>query len=183
MRVDSHHRLVFFSAVTSPFIVDVNSELKPNPNELETGALHVLIYKIDNTTFGDDLPAVPRWTGPPRTTVQVQAILFASLAASLSSAFLAMLGKQWLNRYMPVDTQGSAIECSQHRHRKLDDIVCWYFNHVIEPLPLMLQVAPGRAHPVRLCPFCAFLGYEHDHRISSPRSHLVWRSLLPLHRG
>ena len=88
----------------------------------------------------------------PSTAFQVQATLFASL-----------------------------VECSQHRHRKLDGIVCWYFNHVMESLPLMLQVAPGRAHPVRLCPFCAFLGYEHDHHISSPRSHLVWRSLLPLH--
>jgi len=154
-----------------------------NPNELETGALRVLICKTDNTTFCDDLLAVPQWTGPPRTTVQVQAILFASLTASLFSTLLAMLGKQWLNRYMSVDMRGSAVECSQHRHRKLDGIVCWYFNHVMESLPLMLQVAPGRAHPVRLCPFRAFLRYEHDHRIGSPRSHLIWRSLLPLLRG
>ena len=73
--------------------------------------------------------------------VQVQAILFASLAASLLSALLAMLGKQWLNRYESVDMRGSAIKRSQNRQRKLDGINDWYFDRVMESLPLMLQAA------------------------------------------
>ena len=73
--------------------------------------------------------------------VHVQAILFASLSASLLSAFLAMLGKQWLNRYASIDMRGSVIERSQNRQRKLDGIVTWYFDAVMESLPLMLQVA------------------------------------------
>ena len=72
--------------------------------------------------------------------VQVQAILFASLATSLLSAFLAMLGKQWVNRYASTDVRGAAIERSQNRRRKLDGIVAWYFDYVMESLPLMLQV-------------------------------------------
>ena len=73
--------------------------------------------------------------------VDVQAILYASLTISLFSAFLAMLGKQWLNRYASTDMRGSAVERSQNRQRKLDGIVAWYFNSVMESLPLMLQVA------------------------------------------
>ena len=96
---------------------------------------------MDNTTFGNNVPTLPQWTGPPRTMVHVQAILFASLATSLFSAFLAMLGKQWLNRYESADMRGSAIERSQNRQRKLDEIDAWYFNSVMESLPLMLQVA------------------------------------------
>ena len=96
---------------------------------------------MDNTTFGNNVPTLPQWTGPPRTMVHVQAILFASLATSLFSAFLAMLGKQWLNRYESADMRGSAIERSQNRQRKLDGIDAWYFNSVMESLPLMLQVA------------------------------------------
>ena len=130
-----------FSAVTSAFIIEVNSELQPDLNDETAALLRVLIYKVDNTTFGNDVPALPQWTGPPRTIVQVQAILFASLAASFLSAFLAMLGKQWLNRYMSVDMRGSAIERSQNRQRKLDGIVSWYFDYVMESLPMMLQVA------------------------------------------
>ena len=73
--------------------------------------------------------------------VDVQAILYASLTISLFSAFLAMLGKQWLNRYASTDMRGSAVERSQNRQRKLDGIVAWYFNSVMESLPLMLQIA------------------------------------------
>ena len=130
-----------FSAVTSAFIIEVHSHLQQDPNDVTAALLRVLLYKIDNTTFGNDPPALPQWTGPPRTIVHVQAILFASLAASLLSAFFAMLGKQWLNRYASTEMRGTAIERSQYRQRKLDGIVKWYFNHVMESLPLMLQIA------------------------------------------
>lgn len=96
---------------------------------------------MDNTTFGDEVPALPQWTGPPRIIVQVQSILLASLAASLLSAFLAMLGKQWLNRYNSVDMRGSAIERSQNRQQKVNGIVTWYFDYVMGSLPLILQLA------------------------------------------
>ena len=94
---------------------------------------------MDNTTFGNDVPTLPKWVGPPRTIVQVQSILFASLAISLLSALLAMLGKQWLNRYESIDRRGSVIERSQNRQRKLGGIVRWYFDYVMESLPVMLQ--------------------------------------------
>ena len=127
--------------MASAFIVQINSELQQDPNEEAAALLRVLIYKVDNTTFGGNVPVVPQWSGPPRAIVQVQAILYASLAASLFSAFLAMLGKQWLNRYASIGVRGSAIERSQNRQQKLNGIINWYFGHMMELLPLMLQVA------------------------------------------
>ena len=100
-----------------------------------------MLYKMDNTTFGGDIPSLPQWTGAPRATIYVQAMLYASLAASLFSAVLAMLGKQWLNRYALTDMRGTAVERSQDRQRKLGGIIAWYFEHVMESLPLMLQFA------------------------------------------
>ena len=128
-----------FSAVASAFIIDVDPQLQPNPNADTAALLRVLIYKIDNTTFGNDIPTLPQWTGPPSAMIYVQAMLFASLVASLFSAFLAMLGKQWLSRYDAADMRGSAIQRGQNRQQKLDGIVAWYFDHVIESLPLLLQ--------------------------------------------
>ena len=127
--------------MASAFIIEVNSQLQPDPNEETAALLRVLIHKVDNTTFGDDIPSIPQWTGPPDMIVQVQAMLFASLATSLFSAFFAMLGKQWVNRYASVDMRGSAIERSQNRQRKQDGVVSWYFDHAMESLPLMLQAA------------------------------------------
>ena len=127
--------------MTSAFIIDVQPQLQQDPNEEAAALLRVIVHKLDNTAFGSDIPAVPQWSGPPHTTVQVQAILYASLAASLPPAFLAMLGKQWSNRYASIDMRGTAIERSQNRQRKLDGIVTWYFDQVMESLPLMLQFA------------------------------------------
>ncbi|KAF9780449.1 hypothetical protein BJ322DRAFT_293868 [Thelephora terrestris] len=131
-----------FSAVTSAFIVMVDSRLQPDRGSETTALLRVLIYKTDNTTFKDDVPSLPpQWTGPPPAMVDVEAILYMSLVASLFSAFLAMLGKQWLNRYASTDLRGSVIERGQNRQRKLDGVDTWYFDAVMESLPLMLQAA------------------------------------------
>ena len=130
-----------FSAVTSTFIAQVQPQLQPDPNVETAALLRVLINKIDNSTFGNNTPTIPQWPGPPRTAVRVQAILYASLVASLLSAFLAMLGKQWLNRYASIDMRGSAIQRSQNRQQKFDGTVAWRFDFVMESLPLMLQGA------------------------------------------
>ena len=115
--------------------------MQPDPGDETAALLRVLIYKIDNTTFGNDTPTLPQWSGPPSTMVHVQVILFASLAISLFSAFLAMLGKQWLNRYDSTDRRGTTVERNQNRQRKLDGVVSWFFDYVMESLPLMLQIS------------------------------------------
>ena len=129
-----------FSAVTSAFIIEIDSQLQPDPNRETAALLRVLIHKIDNTTFGGETPPVPHQSSPTHAIIHVQALLYASLAVSLFSAFLAMLGKQWLNQYAST-VHGTAIERSQSRQQKCDGIVTWYFQHVMESLPLMPQAA------------------------------------------
>jgi len=59
---------------------------------------------------------------------------------SLLAAFVAMLGKQWLNRYLR-HTGGSTIERCGDRQRKFDGLERWPFRLFIESLPVMLQIA------------------------------------------
>ena len=59
---------------------------------------------------------------------------------SLLAAFVAMLGKQWLNRYMR-HTGGSMVERCGDRQRKFDGLEKWPFRFFIESLPIMLQIA------------------------------------------
>jgi hypothetical protein len=59
---------------------------------------------------------------------------------SLLAAFVAMLGKQWLNRYLR-HAGGSMIERCGDRQRKLDGLEKWPFRLFIESLPVMLQIA------------------------------------------
>ena len=74
-------------------------------------------------------------------TLDVQALLFTSLALSLFAAFLAALGNQWLNQYASVDIRGSIIERSQNRQRKLDGVAGWHFDHMMGFPMLMLHTA------------------------------------------
>ncbi|KAF9781581.1 hypothetical protein BJ322DRAFT_231789 [Thelephora terrestris] len=102
--------------------------------------LQILIHNMNNTLFPDADPSSTIWTGPPPEIVKVQSLLYSSLATSLFAAFIAMLGKQWVNRY--IRKQGSsAAEKSRDRQRKLDGFKNWYFQLVIESLPVMLQFA------------------------------------------
>ena len=102
--------------------------------------MRILIHAVNSSLFPDANPDSTTWTGPPSEIVTVQALLYASLATSLFAAFIAMLGKQWVNRYLR-NHGGSAAEKSRDRQRKLDGFKKWHFYPVIESLPVMLQLA------------------------------------------
>ncbi|KAF9644234.1 hypothetical protein BDM02DRAFT_3103314, partial [Thelephora ganbajun] len=94
---DLNTSLIFaglFSAVSSAFIIDVQSKLEPNPNDLAAAYIRILIHSMNNSLFPDADPGDTIWTGPPPRIVAVQSLLYASLVTSLLAAFLAMLGKQ-----------------------------------------------------------------------------------------
>ena len=102
--------------------------------------MRILIHNMNNSLFPDTDPSLVTWTGPPPEIVTVQSLLYASLATSLLAAFLAMLGKQWVNRYIR-NRGGSAADKSRDRQRKLDGFEKWHFHLAIESLPVMLQVS------------------------------------------
>ena len=80
-------------------------------------------------------------------------MLCASFTAFMFSAFIAMLGKQWLYHYTSaIDIQGSPTERGQNRQREFDRLATWHFHRVMQ-LPLfMLQVG------ISLC-ICALARY------------------------
>ena len=129
-----------FSAVSSAFIIDVQSKLEPDPNETTAAYMRILIHNMNNSLFPDSDPSSITWTSPPPEIVTVQSLLYASLVTSLFAAFLAMLGKQWVNRYLR-NRGGSAADKCRDRQRKLDGLEKWHFHIVIESLPVMLQLA------------------------------------------
>ena len=83
-----------FSAVSSIFIFDIQSNVQPDPNETTAAYMKVVIHAANDSFIPDADPSSVAWTGPSREIVTVQAILYASLAIPPLSAFLAMLGKR-----------------------------------------------------------------------------------------
>jgi len=70
----------------------------------------------------------------------VTCLMYASLIISMLAAFVAMLGKQWLNRYLK-NSGGSVIERCGDRQRKCDGLKKWPLHFFVESLPVMLQAA------------------------------------------
>ena len=103
-----------------------------------------LLRVVASTALGntptDPNAAFQDWSGPDNTTVNIQATLYASLSVTLFAALVAILGKQWLNRYTSTEG-GSIIDRGRRRKRKMDGVEAWKFDIVMESLPLALQVA------------------------------------------
>jgi hypothetical protein len=130
-----------FSAVSAAFVIDVHSKLQPDPNEQSAALLRAILLTLNQSAIPGETPVVPPvQEDPPSEIVTVTGLMYASLLISLLAAFIAMLGKQWLNRYLR-NAGGSMIERCGDRQRKCDGLKKWPFHLFVESLPVMLQVA------------------------------------------
>ena len=130
-----------FSAVSSAFVIAIQSNLQPDPNQQSVAILHLILLTLNQSAVLNETLTVPPVRGnPPSEIVIVSVLTYASLLISLLAAFTAMLGKQWLNRYLR-HVGGSTIERCGDRQRKCDGLAEWPFQLFIESLPIMLQVS------------------------------------------
>ncbi|KAG1850144.1 hypothetical protein F4604DRAFT_1546554, partial [Suillus subluteus] len=86
-----------FSAVSTSFIVAMESNLSPDPSDTTNALLKQLVYiGLGNLAAAGPAPADPASTwSPTAPTLWIQTIAYASLSMSLLAAFGAVLGKQW----------------------------------------------------------------------------------------
>ena len=108
--------------------------MRPDYNEM---SFTVLTMLLNATTGASSQLPLPTWSGPSPSIVQIQSILFSSLASALLAAFLATLGKQWLNFHV----EGSFIDRNHHRELKMRGMITWRFKFVMECLPLIMQLS------------------------------------------
>ena len=131
-----------FSAVSSTFIVNMQSNLSPTASDTTNALLKILVNKIDNTTFPPQEAALPLWTGPSSTTIWIQTLAYTSLSSSLLAAFGAVLAKQWLGHFKTSRFgRGALHERCERRQRKLDGLESWHFSTILATLPIFLQLS------------------------------------------
>jgi len=95
--------------------MDVQSKLEPDPNERTAAYIQILIHAVNGSLFPDADPNAATWAGPPSDVATVQSLLYASLVTSLFASFMAMLGKQWINRYLR--NRGRSAGTDNRRYR------------------------------------------------------------------
>ncbi|KAF7334585.1 hypothetical protein MVEN_02288400 [Mycena venus] len=125
-----------FSAVSSAFIIQVQPDLQPNQGMMPE-LLGILVQNMNATTA----PVFAPQTGPPVITIVAQSLLYFSLFATLLTALLAVLGKQWLLHYDSVGERGTIEERGLERQRKFEGLKRWKFDLVMQIFPLLLQLA------------------------------------------
>ena len=131
-----------FSAVSSAFIVNMQSSLSPSASDTTIAILKILVNKIDNDTFPAQEATLPVWTGPSSTTIWIQVLAYTSLSSSLLAAFGAMLAKQWLGHFKTSRFgRGALHERCQRRQQKLDGLETWHFSTILATLPIFLQLS------------------------------------------
>ena len=137
-----HRQAGLFSAVSSAFIVNMQSSLSPSDGDTTIAILKILVNKIDNNTFPAQEATLPVWTGPSNTTIWIQTLAYASLSSSLLAAFGAMLAKQWLGHYKTSRFgRGALHERCQRRQQKFDGLEAWHFSTILATLPIFLQLS------------------------------------------
>ena len=95
--------------------------------------------------------------------------MYTSLLISLLAAFIAVLGKWRLDRYLR-NSGGSMIERCGDRQRKCDGLEKW-------PLDLFIESpgdAPAGASPAYLRTLLVHVVCQHLGRVHVHRSHLPW---------
>ena len=68
-------------------------------------------------------------------------MLYLSVATSILSAFIALLAKLWLNRYVAARVRGPGADRGRDLQLKPDGIVAREFNTVVGSLSHMLQIS------------------------------------------
>jgi hypothetical protein len=131
-----------FSAVSTAFIVAMESNLSPDPNDTTHALLTQLVQiGLGNFTAAGSTPAAPAsiWS-PSIANIRIQCIAYASLSFSLLAALGGVLGKQWLMYYKSHRYGlGSEDKRAKHRQEKFDGIDTWYFETVVQSFPILLQ--------------------------------------------
>ncbi|KAJ7282539.1 hypothetical protein C8J57DRAFT_1055507, partial [Mycena rebaudengoi] len=126
-----------FSAVRSAFIIQIQPELRQDPNDATQDLLRLLhsLFPNANTSTLDK--------GPPSDIVFAQSLLYISLCCTLLAAPFTVLGKQWLMHYGGNRDPGVLKQWGLQRQRKVDGRNKWRFVAALQAAPYLLRMGLG----------------------------------------
>ncbi|QRW01052.1 E3 ubiquitin-protein ligase listerin [Ceratobasidium sp. AG-Ba] len=135
-----------FSAILTAFLIESKSLLQQDPAEISVALLYSIAQSQLRIELGLPLPSGltmslrnPDFT-PSLSARWINGIWFTSLGISLTSALLAMLGKEWLTAFLgsrPRPAHSHALL----RQSRLEGLERWRALHIISLLPFLLHTA------------------------------------------
>lgn len=140
--INENPQAALFSAVVTAFVIESYKELSPDSSDPSTELLRQLVLihtplekreavlRLATNTSSIDQGAA----------VRINCFWFASLLVSLSTAFLAILAKQWVNNINDFMESSPQLRGLQRQHR-LSSCIKWKLGIWLEMLPVFLHIA------------------------------------------
>lgn len=117
-----------------------NTNISQDPNLDSQILLQSILFHLDpSATTAPPVPIATQWTGPSRTAIWSQSLLYVSLTCSLFAALSAVLGKQWLSYFSSVGERGDTAARGMDRHRKYIALELWHLHVLMTAIPVLLQ--------------------------------------------
>ena len=71
-------------------MIYVQPQLSQDPNDEATALLRVILYNMNSSAFGGEVPKVPQWTGPPSALYASMWLLYLALLTTIGGGTYAM---------------------------------------------------------------------------------------------
>ncbi|KAJ7930137.1 hypothetical protein B0H13DRAFT_916103 [Mycena leptocephala] len=109
--------------------------------DLDTALIFAGLFSAVSSAFIIQIQPQLMVSNPLTIILVAQSMLYISLLTTLLAALLAVLGKQWIMYYQAAGSRGTIEERGLERQRKLDGMVKWKFDALLQMFPLLLQLA------------------------------------------
>ncbi|KZT04555.1 uncharacterized protein LAESUDRAFT_761111 [Laetiporus sulphureus 93-53] len=132
-----------FSAVLTAFVIESYKKLQTHPGAETVEVLRQILAAIQNNSGAiDTTPSLSasRVFKPTPSALRVNGFWFASLVISVSTAFLAILAKQWLLGVTESLSPDLEMRARQHQHR-LGNMEKWKMSVVLAVIPVLLHLS------------------------------------------
>jgi hypothetical protein len=105
--------------MAAAFIIYIHPQLETDQNEESADLLRVLLYTMNSTIFGGDVPEIPNSTGPRDGVVTALILLYLDLTLTMSCVVFALFTKQLLTIFTMTGLLGSIAGKGQNQQVKL----------------------------------------------------------------
>jgi len=82
--------VALLAAVSVTLMTYVQPRLNQDSGEETVALLRILVYNVNNSAFGGEVPQVPQWPGAPPALITAEYILFIALCTGLLGGVYAL---------------------------------------------------------------------------------------------
>ncbi|EMD35283.1 hypothetical protein CERSUDRAFT_116084 [Gelatoporia subvermispora B] len=132
-----------YSVILAAFNIELYKRLVPteSTSDPNTPALIYLISALNNVSMPSNLISPAPSVRPPTTAIWINALMFSSLVLGLSSAFVGLIIREWLNFFLSPHSGEGERSTYIHCLRWDRGVMKWRVPGILSALSIILQLA------------------------------------------